>query len=465
MMHQSEALRIMLDVLARRLGKSALHGPLANERELHQWIADCLGVVVPDKRVCHDHVAPLTALADAYFATSPRAVWLASRSFGGKSVLLSCLVLAEAATLGAGVTLLGGSLRQSKNVHDYMQGRGNMRGRFLGWPHFPREALTGEPLETRTRFATGGWVEAYPASTRAVRGPHPQRLRGDEIDELDARVWDAATGQPVSRGGIATHIVASSTLQYPDGTMARELKMAAERGWPVWTWCYRETSAPGGFLSLEEVARKRQQITEQTWLVEFELQEPAVENRAINTDAVDRAFDPSLGTHNGELGASIEFEPPESGGRYATGVDWGKRRDKTIIWTIRTDTSPARLVAYSHLARTAWPMLVSAFEYQVSRYPGMACYDLTGLGTVVEDLIRVPAQGVTLTGLERTNLFQAWIAALEHGQFVAPRVVYAYREHRFCSNDDLFGRGHPPDSFVAAALAWRAATRHPLVIL
>lgn len=468
MRHQGAALELFLDVLRDRLGTTAgTESPLANRRELHQWIADRLGVHVPERRVCVDHRAPMDALADAYFAESPRAVWMASRAFGGKSVLLASLALAEATTLGAGVTLLGGSLRQSKNVSEYMGGGGNMAGRFRAWHRYPRELVRGEPTTVRTEFINGGWMEAFPASTKAVRGPHPQRLRGDELDEMDPDVWDAATGQPMGRGGVAPHIVGSSTLQYPDATMARELKMAAERGWPVFTWCYRETMARGGFLSLEDVAQKKAQMSEQAWLVEVELQEPAVENRAVNQAAVDRAFSAELGTHSGELGTSIEIEPPadpDTGARYATGADWGKRRDKTIIWTIRHDQRPARLVAYSHLARTSWPLLASAFDRQVRRYPGAACYDLTGLGTVVEDIINVPAEGVTMVGLERTNLLQAWVQAIERGDFVAPRIAYPYREHRFVTNDALFGHGHPPDTFVAAAMAWRAASRPPFIV-
>lgn len=438
---------------------------LANERELADWILDVLGIQVPHTRVCADHCSPLEALADAYFAAHSRSVWFASRGFGGKSVLLSSLVMAESITLGAGVTLLGGSLKQSQNVHDYMKGRGNLQGRFFAWPRAPRQLIIGEPTAHKTNLANGGWIEALPASSRAVRGPHPQRLRGDELDEMDPEVWDGACGQPVSRGVVESQIVASSTLQYADGSMARELKMAAERGWPIFTWCYRETMAKGGFITLEEVARKKAQMTEESFRVEVELGEPAIENRAINASAVDRMFDSRRGKHPGELGTRIEIEPPEPEARYATGCDWGKARDKTIIWTIRCDLRPARLVAFSHIARIDWNIIASAFNRQVGRYPGHAMYDKTGLGTVLEDLVAVRAEGLTMVGLERTNLFQNWVAAIERGDCLAPRIEYAYREHKFCRNEDLFGGGHPPDTLVAAALAWKAASKPPFEVL
>lgn len=438
---------------------------LAHQRELAEWIADTLGVVIPDKRVCAEHRAPLEALADAYFGVHPRTVWHASRNFGGKSVLLGALSMAEAITLGAGVTLLGGSYKQSKNVHDNMQGRGNMAGKFWAWPRAPRHLLRTDPTESATHLSNGGWIEALTASQKSVRGPHPQRLRGDEVDEMDADIWDAATGQPSPRGNMQTQIVACSTLQHPDGTMARELTMAAERGWPVYRWCWRETSAAGGFITLDQVARQQASMSKLAWDVEYDLAEPSIEGRAIVSECVDEAFTPRLGSYGGGLNEVLSFEEPEEGAVYAIGGDWGLKVDKTIIWVLRCDVRPARLVVFAHLGREDYPTMVEVFERICKDYPGRVLYDAGGPGVVVKNLLKIDAEPVNLVGLIRTNLFHEWIAAIERGDVVAPRIEYAWREHKFCTVDDLFGRGHPPDSFVAAALAWQATKRPRLEVL
>ncbi len=432
-------------------GAAGVRVRLKNERELGDWCEDVLGVRIPRRRVCVGHRAPLEAVADAYFAVHPRTVWKASRLFGGKTAALAGLSMAEAITLGAGVTLLGGSLKQSKQAHQYMRGEEGMAGKFWKWPKAPRHLLRTEPTLTKTALGNDGWIEALAASAKAVRGPHPQRLRGDEIDEMNPSVWDDAQGQAKADNlrRIKEQVVACSTLHHPNGTMARELRMATERGWPVYEWCYKETMAKGGFVTLEEVARKKQSVTAQQWNVEFELQEPAVENRAIDAEAVDAAFDPRRGAHAGGLGEGLLLEPPVEEARYATGADWGKSLDRTIIWTIRHDVRPARLVCYTHIAREAWPDMIALFNAQVQRYPGTACHYL-----------EVRTEAVNLVGLRRTNLFRDWIVAIESGDFLAPRIEYAYSEHKYCTNDDLFGSGHPPDPFVAAALAWRAAS-HP----
>lgn len=438
---------------------------LRNERELQEFIADVWGVHVPGKRVCKHHRAPLEALAAGYFAEHPRIVWKASRGFGGKSVLMAAMSLTEARCLGAGVSVLGGSLEQSKNVHDYMQGLGNMAGRFWASPAAPRSLLRSDPTQRLTYLANGGWIKALPASLYAVRGPHPQRLRGDELDDMDEKIWDAAQGQAQEdqARGIVDQVVGSSTHHNPNGTMTRELKMAAAQGWPVFEWCYRETMAEGGFISQRMVERKRKSVTARDWNTEWELQEPNPEGLAIDVDAVDRAFLVELGEHPGEMGTRIMFEQPVKGATYATGVDWGKEEHHTVIWTNRTDVKPMRLVAFASMGRLPYPVMEDAFERRLKRFPGPACYDHTGVGVGIGDHLeaREDTIPVDMVGRDRTKLFQDWIAGLEHGEFEGPRIEAAYKAHRSLRTGDLYGSGHPPDEFVAAALAYRASNTPP----
>ena len=86
-----------------------------------------------------------------------------------------------------------------------------------------------------------------------MRGPHLQRLRIDEADEMLLAVLDAAHGQPMDRAGVQAQTVISSTHQHPDGTMTAVLQRAAARGWPVYQWCYRDTLEPHGWLAILQV--------------------------------------------------------------------------------------------------------------------------------------------------------------------------------------------------------------------
>lgn len=453
--------------------------------ELQKWVYKVLGVWIPSAKVCPHHTPPMHAFAEAYFAEKERAVWKASRGLGGKTLTLSLLTLTEAITLGSGVSLLGGTGEQSLRVLKYMTGE-EMRGALWTAPRAPRHLLLKE-VARETTLANGGWIYALMASTASVRGPHPQRLRGDEIDEMDRVIWDAAAGQPMTRHGIRDHILGSSTHHYADGTMTGEIRMAAERGWPVHEWCWRENLRtdenfrppefwpgtqqrinfpenaelnPRGWLSWEQVLRKRASVTTLMWETEYELQEPEILGRAIQTEAVEWMFDKQFGTYSGNLGTKIILQEPIPGAKYCAGADWGKKRDKTIIKVYRYDLYPVRLVAYMHLARLPYPVMIAAFDELVKKYNAAAAYDGTGLGTVIEDYTEsTEAVPVVLQGIRRSNLFSDYIVAIEGHEIKEPRIEYAYNEYKFATADDLYGNSstsHPPDSFIAGALAWWA---------
>lgn len=428
------------------------HLPIRTEETLREFVALAFGVHIPDAPVCPTHSTPWRAFADAYFAKSRNAVWKASRGFGGKTFLMAVLAATEAATLGANVSILGGSGEQSSRVLAHSQ-------KLWEYPDAPRSCLASA-VAKETRYQGGNRVHALMASQASVRGPHPQRLRIDEADEVDLAILDAATGQPMEAGsGIPVNTVFSSTHQYPDGTMTELLRRAHEKDWPVYEWCYKETLEPHGWLTPAECAGKRDDVTDAMWATEYDLQEPSPENRAIMPDKVEAMFDARRGVFAGRNREYLEVEAPVAGATYATGADWAKKQDWGIILTLRTDLSPCYLVAFERVGRMPWPAMIARFEHQVQRYKSRGKHDKTGLGDVVHDYLPVNAEGVIMVGKERADLFSQYIVAIEAGRIVAPRIEWMYKEHSYCSTNDLEGSGHPPDSVVAGALAWSARKR------
>ncbi len=412
------------------------------------------GLRLAERAVCPGHTAPLQALADAYFARSPITVWHASRGFGGKSTLLALLAYLEMVLLGATTTILGGSGQQSQRVHETQAG-------FWRYPAAPTSLLDGEPTRYETRLVNGGRATVLMASSRSVRGAHPSRLRLDEVDEIKLDILDASLGQTMIQNGIAAQTVMSSTHQYADGTFTDVLRRAAERGWPVSRWCWRENlTTNGGWLDPAEVDRKRGEVPAAMFAAEYDLQEPSPESRAIQPEMVDAMFTPELGTFGGRPGEAIEIEPPQEGGTYATGADWAKDRDWTVVYTLRTDVRPMRLVAYCRDGRKPWPQMVDLLDTRARRFPGPAAHDGTGLGDVVDDLLTTEAEGVKLVGRARADLLSDYIKAIENGEIEAPRIEHGYGEHKYATLNDVYGSGHLPDSICAGALAlW--AYRHP----
>jgi hypothetical protein len=425
---------------------TALH----SEAELRDYLADVFGVRLADTSCCRGHTTPWRAFADAYFAESSVGVWKASRGFGGKSYLLSLLTLTEATTLGADVSVLGGSGEQATRVLEAMS-------KLWNYPSAPRHLLASDPARRETRFTMGNTVRALMASTRSARGPHPQRLRFDEVDETTLELLDAAMGQTMTARGVAQQTVLSSTHHYADGTFSEVLKRAREKRWRIYEWCWRESLEPHGWLARATVDLKRTEITEAMWTAEYDLQEPAPQGRAIMTTAVDAMFRRDYGEFAGDEGELVEIERPVVGATYAHGADWARSLDWTVQWTFRVDLRPMRLVCFLRTGRRPWPEMVGRFDRRITAFGGSAAHDATGIGDVIAGYLKNDATGIVLRGRDRDELFSGYIQAIEHGEVDAPMIDWAYREHKLVTTDDLYGGGHPPDSFVAGALAYAAA--------
>jgi hypothetical protein len=441
------------------------------DEELWWCIKGFWGVEIPRYSVCPEHDAPFDAVANAYFARSPVSIWKGSRGLGGKSHSLAILTLTEMITLGAQATVLGGSSAQSARVHEITQN---------AWYKNPlmEGMLLGPPTKYSTRLNNGAWLIAITASQKSARGPHPQRLRLDEIDEMDIGILRAAQGQPMDKVNlygqlVQSQTVMSSTHQYADKTMSIMLKEAAEKGWPCFEWCFREsmgTPEHPGWLSEGMVERKRSEISERMWATEYELQEPSIEGRAVDTMKVDFAYDPQWmpkpdnkgnlpkwvnGHFEGLANEQLYFEKPERGAKYVTGVDWAKESDWTVVRTFRTDCRPWREVAFYRTNRKPWPIMIADVQKRLDQYGGLLVHDATGIGNVIDDMLDYDdVQPFVMRGRQREILFNDYIAGLEQEEIHSPRIRFAYDECRFVTNDDLYGQGHPPDSFVAGAMAW-----------
>jgi hypothetical protein len=434
------------------------------DQELWWWVYATWGVKIPQVQVCPNHVAPFTAFADAFFARSTIAIWKASRGYGGKTQLISLLGMSELVALGAFVTILGGSGAQSLRVHETMSEAWFYEGA-------PRDMLLKDPTKFDTYLTNGGKARTLMASTKSVRGPHPQRMRLDEIDEMDMNVLESAQGQTMRKKNrygklLDTNTVMSSTHQYPDGTMTEMLKRAKKQNWPVYQWCYKESMNEfDGWLLDEEVQRKKGEIPAHMWDAEYDLQEPSFDGRAIDGDRVDRMFDLELGYAAAEEGKYIEVIEPRDDVDYVTGVDWAKSKDFTVIWTFDTTSDVRwRTVAFERIARRPWPQMVARLNERWMRYGGKVVHDATGIGGVINDYIEFPDGArqrdlipFIMAGRNRNDMITNYVSAVERHEVSAPRLQYAYEEHKFVTPDDLYNgsaSAHLPDSVAAGALAW-----------
>ena len=423
------------------------------------------------------HCSPFDAFCSAFFADNPVDVWQGARGFSGKTFQEATLCITEECVLAIRISLLGGSLEQATLAHDYTQDLWQR-------PGAPRRLLLTDPARRVTRLRNGGGERVLTASMRSVRGPHPTKIRLDEIDETTLAIVDAALGQPMAKGVrgeegyVASHTLLSGTHHNAVGTMTEVKKrIALLPGWVLWKWCWRESirrpsteyvtgdaqpmalddpsyAVMIGWLDPAEVAAAKERVPAVMWAVEYEGEEPIAEGRAFYEGVVDSVFLEELGVYEGKVDEHIEIEEPVVGGQYATGVDWAKTQDYTIVVTIRYDVIPWRVVAFSRQQRRPYPQMVANAEARLERFPGGGYHDSRGVGAALADDITNPdLEGFDTGKRGEDDPMNDYVVDIEHGRIVWPKIESARLSHLTATVDDLWGRGHRPDEMVAADLA------------
>ncbi len=464
--------------------------PPQNRDELALYLKAFFGLAYPRKAVCPGHTAPFEALAEAYFAEAPVAIWVASRGFGGKTVALAGLSLMELLA-EMDVSLLGGSGEQSARAHKATREAWDNKStaivcgacRELNFNTTrcvdcgrkftdddsevelepPRDFLKDrEPLVTKTVTIAGAEMQALTASQKSVRGPHPLRLRMDEADEMDIRIIDAAMGQTMKTDPDRDpQIILASTHHRESGTMTELLKRAAERGWPVRRWCYRETLVdednPGSWLLHENIAAKRNDVTSHMWRVEYDLEPPSEGGTMFSKEKVDQLFyGEEIDDKLNQLVLLEDFDPR---GDYVTSADWGRKSDLSVIATTRYDVSPPRLVAWIRMYKQPWPVAIAQYNKLATElYPGKGIHDATGLGDVVAAYIDVPdAVDFIFSPATKVKCYMDYEVGVDKELLKWPRLRSLVELHLYLQRDDLYGGGHPPDEICSLALNWQIA--------
>jgi len=129
--------------------------------------------------------------------------------------------------------ILGGSLDQSILSYEAMK--------IFRDETDPKNArIDGDILQSKTDFRNKSKVSILAASIKSVRGPHPQCLKLDEVDEIEAIVYNAALSQPLSKFGHDSVLGMFSTNHNIMGQMDKALEKAKESGQSIYKYCIWE---------------------------------------------------------------------------------------------------------------------------------------------------------------------------------------------------------------------------------
>ena len=264
----------------------------------------------PHPSHCKDHVSPLDAIWAAYAELDDFSIWYAMRG-SGKTYNVSLLGWLESVFKpNCLTTVLGGSLEQSTKAVAYLSNLWDLpRVKDIRKKLLVNNQVAGRGFKTHH----GSSITALAASSKSVRGPHPQKLRLDELDEMDRVIYEASLGQPKSKHGISDNIVISSTLHKAFGLMTEVIDEREKTGAQLYKWCVEEVREPRGFWTNGEIERKKRQLTVAMYDSEYLLKRPQIGDTIFDFESVDRAYQRAI-KKNIKHNKNIETE---------AGIDWG----------------------------------------------------------------------------------------------------------------------------------------------
>jgi hypothetical protein len=240
--------------------------------------------------------------------------------------------------------------------------------------------------------------------------------------------------------------------------------------------CYKDTSNPiDGWLEQETIDQKRREIPAEMWRVEYDLGEPSIGSRAIDSASVEKMFSLPVQTIRETVSKERQvyrFENMKQDAEYVISADWAKEQDWTVITVSDVTRFPCKVVHWSRMRRLPYPVMIGEFNKLMKEYNAEGIHDATGLGAVVADYIDRRARGFLMTGAQRDNMLSEYVSAIENGRWLAPRVPVFYKAHLYASVDMLYARGkefHLPDEICSMALGWRLVSKravpaHPITI-
>ncbi|HEY7120260.1 MAG TPA: hypothetical protein VH475_26970 [Tepidisphaeraceae bacterium] len=325
----------------------------ANEDQLYAWVQNFLQLRMPRRGVCAGHQSPFEYLKHAYFEPGKDVVVWAPRG-GGKTRLGAAATLLDLLHKpGVCVRILGGSLEQSLRMWEHL---------LPDITIYCKDKIDGKLGARRFRLVNGSSAGVVTQSQRAVRGLRVQKLRCDEVEMFDRRVWEAAqlitktrpadakTGEPAISGVVE----AFSTLHRPGGLMESIVDNAKETGVRVIRWCVLEVlqkcprerdcaACPldedchgiakkdcDGFLSIDDAIAMKRRVSRETWEAEMLCRRPSRTGRVFGT------FDVDVHVRE-ELPAADAGSPqidPKAEGMYL-GIDFGFRNPFVCLWIWR----------------------------------------------------------------------------------------------------------------------------------
>jgi hypothetical protein len=244
---------------------------------------------------------------------------------------------------GIQIRILGGSLEQSRRMHEHLR---ELFGR-----EWLAELVDGRILDRRIRLKNGSQVELLAQSETSVRGVRVQKLRCDEVELFDRPVWAAA--QLVTRSkrcgkyDVPGTIECLSTMHLPYGLMRDVVAEAQEGKRTLFRWgvmdvlekcgnehecesdeatcpllieCGRKAKHKNwsGHVTVDDAISQKSRVSLARWEAEMLCERPSTSHSVLPE------FD---------VNAHVKEAPADQRGwKYVGGMDFGHRALAVVLW-------------------------------------------------------------------------------------------------------------------------------------
>lgn len=191
---------------------------------------------------------------------------------------------------------------------------------------------------------------------------------------------------------------------------------------------------------------------------EFECNFDALADAVFNMRQLDKVFVRNYlkeGVDNEAPDMSFYTSDKIEGHYYSSGVDFGRKRDATVIITYDISENPARMVEYKRIEPgCSWEEILLTTRKTYDKFESDMLCDATGVGDVIYESISDIADPYIISDNQfsknKYNLIENVRRAMDNKAIKMPKIPQLYKEHeQYLWNDKLIVQ----DSVIANALA------------
>ncbi len=199
-----------------------------DDEDLLFYIKEFLGFEYPIETFCSHHQSPAKILTDIYFEKTLYTLIWANRT-GGKTRLVSILNHLDALFKGPiEIVNAGAALDQAAKGYQY----------FLeSFKHPLLKQYLPDPIQSRSTLTNGSEVKIITGSFKGFNGPHPAKVRIDEVELMEWPVLEEGLNMSKSNGKVLAQDVLSSTRKFSHGTVQRLIDEQKERQLKISSYC------------------------------------------------------------------------------------------------------------------------------------------------------------------------------------------------------------------------------------